>query len=170
MWKRNGLAKTLSQDAEEITKFWATRNEVKQKLKEVYEKDEKEAIKHLSEDGVTPSQSSNMFVNWNLDRNKIKTILRSLADDRTFQTTFGNLIGGTRFKAATKGILKHTICPNCKENLDSWSHCVECYKLQLGEIKNEKQWLLNIRLILEKIKTETPGKYTPSNSIHTWYK
>ena len=92
-----------------------------------------------------------------------------MADDRTLQTTFGNLMGATRFKASEKGKLWHTVCPKCKTKIDSWEHCAECYQIETKEIKNEKQWLANIRDITKKIKTVAPAQYATSNIQHTQY-
>ena len=160
----------LGQDRKHIAGFWATQEEVKMVLKEVHEIDEQKVIKYLA-DGKSQkrSQSIQMCHNWNLDRKRIRKILASMADDRTLQTTFGNLMGATRFKASGKGKIWHTVCPKCKTEIDSWEHCVKCYQIQAKEVKNEKQWLANIRDITEKIKTATPAKYTTSNIQHTQY-
>ena len=91
-----------------------------------------------------------------------------MADSRMLQTTLANLIGGTRFKIANKGVLKHTVCPKCNEELDSWRHCAECYGLKISDIHNEKQWLQNIRQLMEKIKTDTPGKYKEAEAEYQW--
>ena len=167
-WKERDRLDFIKKEGCKVAKFWATQQEVKQKLKDIYEEDERKAISCLASVEDKPSQSSRMFLNWNLDRSKVKKILRSMADDRKLQTTFGNLIGGTRFKTANKGKLNHTICPKCKENIDTWRHCVKCHELKVGEIGNEKQWLGNIRQIIEKISTETPGKYTASETAYVW--
>ena len=110
-----------------------------------------------------------MCLNWDLNRSKIRKILAHLEEDRTLQTTFANLVGAIRFKAGKKGRLWHTVCPNCKKEIDSWEHCVSCYQIKAKEAKNEKQWLANIKEIIEKIKTATPAKYTASEHQHIHY-
>ena len=86
--------------------FWAAQEEVKKVLKEVNELDEQAVMKHLATGrGRNESQSCRMCLNWDLDRGKIRKILAHLAEDRTLQTTFANLVGATRFKAGEKGKL-----------------------------------------------------------------
>ena len=107
--------------------FWATQDEVKKVLKEVTEIDEQAAVNYLAE-GIAQkrSQSCEMRKNWNLDREKFREILAHMAEDRTLQTTFGNLLGATRFKAGKQGKQWRTVCPKCKERIDSWRHCADC--------------------------------------------
>ena len=41
-----------------------------------------------------------------------------------------------------------------------------CYQLEAVEIKNEKQWLANIKTISSERKTATPATYVASNQRH----
>ena len=92
-----------------------------------------------------------------------------MAQDRTLQTTFANLMGATRFKASKQGKLWRAICPKCREAADSWSHCVTCHQLEVTEIGNEKKWLANIKAIVSKNKTATLAKNAASNLRHREY-
>ena len=169
--KKGKIEAILGQERKYMAGFWATQDEVKKVLKEVNEIDEQAVTNYLAEGNAqTKSQSCNMCRNWNLDRGEIRKILAHLAEDRTLQTTFGNLLGATIFKAGKQGKLWHTVCPKCKERIDSWSHCAECYQLEIKEAKNEKQWLANIKEIIKEIKTATPAKYITSEVRHTQYR
>ena len=137
-WRGRDADQAVRIDEKEVAKFRATQQEAKQKSKDIYEEDERAAIVSLAKEGGRPSQSSKMFLNWNLGRGKVRKIPRHMADNRELQTTFGNLIGGTRFKSAKKRTLKRNMCPNCKENIDTWKHCVGFCSFSLGEIKNAK--------------------------------
>ena len=99
----------------------------------------------------------------------MKKILAHMAEGRTLQTTVGNLTGATRFEASTQGKIWHTVCLKFKTATDSWSHCAKCYKQEVGTIKNEKQWLANIKTIAQHIKTATPAKFVTSKVIHEHY-
>ena len=118
-WKRQNAEQALKLDKRQVANFWATRQEVKQKLEDIYEEEERKAILSLAEEGDRPSQSSRKFLNLNLDGGEVKRILSHMANDRKLQTRSGNLVRGTRFENAKKGQIRHTICPNCKENLDT---------------------------------------------------
>ena len=58
----------------------------------------------------------------------------------------------------------------CKDNIVSWEHCAQCYKLEVRDPANEKQWLDNIKEIITKTQTETPSKYIISDKQHEHYK
>ena len=53
--------------------------------------------------------------------------------------------------------------------MNSRGRCVECYGLEGGIIKNEKQWLANIKKIAQHIRTATLAKYITSEVIHEHY-
>ena len=130
----------------------------------IKEEGEQKVFELLARRDRKPSYSCNMYRNWAMDRNKIKKILGSLDDDRMLQTTFGNLIGATRFKTIKEGELRGTVCPKCKKAVDTWKHCVECHEIQFRSSANEKQWLRNIRTIMETVKTTTPGKFEAADT------
>ena len=135
--KETGTVDILEPERKHMAGFWATQQEVKQALRDVNEVDEQAAKRYGGSD--QRSQSSTVRKNWDLDRTKIKEILAHLAEDGELQTTFGNFMGATGFKASRQGKLSHTVCPNCKTAADTRSHCVACYQLEVVEIKNGKQ-------------------------------
>ena len=145
--------------------MWATQEEVKEKLKEVQEANEMDVIKHLAERSRDQSSSAKTIMEWNLNRNKVRGILRHLAKERKLQTTFANLIGATRFKAVKDGKLRHTICPRCKE-IDSWEHCMQCYGVDPGNGQEHNSWLRHIEGMMQNITTDTPAAYVASEMLH----
>ena len=106
-----------------------------------------------------------MYVNWNLDREKVKKILQHLAQDRAHQTTITNLLGATRFKTVKKGVLHHTLCPKCGA-VDSWEHCIWCYNLKVDTQVEENAWLSRVKNIAEAIVTDNPSMYTAADIEH----
>ena len=154
---------------QQIAGSWATQQEVKQTLKETNEKDEQKALYYLAAECDTASQSSRMRINWGLNRTKIKNIMAHMAEGRILHATFGNLMGATRFETREQGEVWHTMSPKCKKYVDNWSHCVDCHQLEVGEIKNEKQWLANTKVIIRSIRTDPPAKYVATNIRHERY-
>ena len=168
--KDSEVGKILGPERINMAGFWATQEEVKKALKEANEVDEQPVVQHLANrKGQMESKSCTMCRNWDLDRNRVKKIMAHLAEDRALQTNFANLVGATRFKAGAKGKIWHTICPKCKDNIDSWEHCAKCYRLEAQAPVNEKQWLANIKEILVKTQTDTPAKYMASDKQHEHY-
>ena len=142
----------------------ATQTEVKEKLKEEQEKDELAVILNLANKENDNSLSSRTIMEWELDRSKVREILRHLATNRKLQATFVNLVGTTRFKAVKEGKLRHTICPRCKE-VDSWEHCITCYGVSPVGTQEHRLWLQPIEKMMYEITTDTPAQYIASELI-----
>ena len=79
--------------------LWATQLEVKEKLEVAQEEDGQRAIRYLAKGGRGPSASSQLLINWGLDREQIAKILRHLEGDGALQTPANNLVDVTRFNA-----------------------------------------------------------------------
>ena len=140
--------------------FWASQQEVKTKLKQCQEKHEMMVIDHLANRKEMTSESSQILTEWNLDRDKIKSILSHLSHSRTLQVTFANIIGATRFKTLVSNKLVKTRCPKCKKDVDSWKHLTDCYGATPPEEQARKIWLKNITHFIETIYAENPAKPT----------
>ena len=136
--------------------LWATRAEVKDKIQEIQEKGEQTVIQHLAQRGENPAAPAGTIIKWNFNRDRTRAILQQLAGDRKLQTTFTNLIGNTRFKAVMEGKLRHTMCPKCQA-IDSWEHCMACYKVEVDTMKEGKQWLLHVEKVMKEIAIDTPA-------------
>ena len=141
-----------------IPTFWASQQEVKTKLKLHQETHELEILKHLAQRTESASESSQIFLEWNLNREKIKSIMNHLSYSRTLQVTFANIIGATRFKTLVANKLTKTRCPNCKKQIDSWNHLTDCYGAIPPEEQARKLWLANITQFIETIYAENPAK------------
>ena len=90
-------------------------------------------------------------------------ILRHLADNRTLQATFANLIGATQFKTVEDNILMKTKCPKCKKP-NTWEHHLKCYNLQTPQITQTKLWLESIKGYITTIATPQLAKLEASQS------
>ena len=56
------------------------------------------------------------------------------------------------------------------KGMDSWSHCVRCHLLEVKEIRNEKQWLANEKVIVSTLQTATQEKNIAPNQRHLDYR
>ena len=138
--------------------IWATQTEVKGKLKAAQEAGELRALAALAQRRDARSASARMLINWGLDRERPKRILSHLETGRVFQTTFTNLVGATRFKAIKEGELRHTCCPKCG-GIDSWMHCVQCYRIEISPVTNEQTRLSAVKKLVQLIATDSPASY-----------
>ena len=144
--------------------FWATQQEVKDKLKTEQDKQEVKVLKKLATRPSNASISGKIPKFLNLDKAKIRMLLRTLARSRPLQVTLCNLIAAGRFKTIHNNQLMRTQCPRCKEP-DSWGHHMECFRDQLAGLKtkNDIEWKRNMLLYIKSIHTEHPAKYTASD-------
>ena len=127
--------------------------------------DELTGVQFLAARECAPSASSKMIVEWKVDRGRMGKIIQHLARDRKLQTTFTSLAGAARFKAANEGKLRHTFCPECQP-VDSWSHCMKRYGLELNSALGDKQWLLCIEKLVKDMTTESPATYKAAEPGH----
>ena len=146
------LEEDLKLEQLRLPRFWASQQEVKTKLKEAQENNELKIFRIMADREVQRSYSCNMYLNWGLNRELVKKILRNMSGNRILQYTFGNLVGATRFKAIEKGELRHTRCPKCRQAVDSWKHCVECYTIGTEKAENEYNHIKKTPFIKEQIQ------------------
>ena len=97
---------------------------------------------------------------WNLDREKIKSITNQLAHSRPLQVTFANIIGATRYKTLVRNNIVATRCPKRKEQIDDWNHLTECHKINKPEEGKEKEWLKSVTKFIEAVQMDNPAKPT----------
>ena len=95
--------------------FWATQQEVKDKLKIEQDKQEAVVLKKLATGGPNASISGKILKFLKLGKAKIRTILRTLARSRPLQVTFCNLVGAGRFRTIQDTQLMRTQCSKCKK-------------------------------------------------------
>ena len=151
------LRKQKQQQMQNLPVFWATQAEVKEKLKLQQEKHELNVIHCLAERTDKKSLTSQILLLWELDRGKIRTILRFLADNRKLPTTFSSMVGATRFKQIVGNKLTPTVCPKCDQCTDTWEHLLQCYDLKTPkDTGKEKIWLEEVKAYLETIQKGKP--------------
>ena len=144
----------------------ATQEEVKDRLTELQQEDEQKTIKHLANRERDESISAQIITEWKPERKSVREILQYLSSERKLQTTFTNLVGATRFKTVKNSELHHTVCPKCAA-VDTWSHCMQCYDIDLIKEHRTKDWLPMIEKAMRKITTDTPAKYQSAETLHT---
>ena len=140
------------------------RKGVKQHLIEKQNEDEAKAIQFLAENIAEPSLAGRIYREWGLSRTVIKECQVVMARNRTWQVTFNNLIGGTRFKALQGSKMARTRCPRmgCEE-LDSREHFKYCYRARMpaGPNGNEKiSWMAET---CKKVATDNPARPWPTD-------
>ena len=103
---------------------------MKEHLNHCQIKGEDAVIAYMSEELEEKSISSMIYKEWELSRAGIRECHEAMTHSRAMQTTFNNLIGGSRFKVLVKGVLMRTICQNsgCGK-IDSWERFKACYKV-----------------------------------------
>ena len=115
----------------------------------------KKVIEYLATRLGNSSITSQILLLRKVDREKIRAILKFIADKRKLQTAFASIIGATRFKQILQNKLTITACPKCGIEIDSWAHLTQCYKLIMPIAKEkEKIWLEEVREYLETIQAQ----------------
>ena len=86
-----------------------------------------------------------------------------MAESRSLQVTFNNIVGATRFKTFEGSQLRKAKCQRkgCGA-IDSWEHFLACYQVpDLGNCDRKTKIRL-IKEICEKAEVDNPGRPKPS--------
>ena len=104
-----------------------TSEEVKERVKQRYERDEAKILPLLCGRG---SLSGTIFTRLRLTRGIIREVMNELSRSRVLQATFASIVCATRFKFFQGDSLLHTECGYCGQ-IDSFSHLISC--VNIGE-------------------------------------
>ena len=147
-------------------KGWTTRlprvpittDELKGELKKLYEKDELQIMKQLSEIG---SASASIVVFLELTRTVVNEAYQMLRDQPEVQQNLTEILSATRYKTYSQGHMHHIKCPRktCFKQ-DSFRHMIECYNLTNDIKKGPEATPFLVKMARETYRGKK-GKYIP---------
>ena len=144
-----------------------TQEEVKTMLRSKQDHDEAEAIKFLADSPTTLSVASRIYRNWNLNRQVIKDCHVAMAQSRSLQATFNNIVGATRFKVFEDSHLRKARCQKAGcGSIDSWEHFCACYEVpEIGHLPH-KERVKEIVNVCYRAEVSNPVRPQPSEVIY----
>ena len=126
--------KAMEKRGERIARLPLTQEEIKTRIKTVFEQDEMRAIERLRDLGST---SCGIYLRLGLTRRTIKETLKRLPYCRPLQVTLCSIICATRFKFYENGRLLSTVCQRKESGMvDNFDHLIDCTGLRLQNFQS----------------------------------
>ena len=84
---------------------------------------------------MNPSMAFQIFMDWDLCRQQVELILRSLNTASKLQTTLSNRIGATRSQTVISGKLVASLRPKCNKESDNWTHYEQRFQFVVATLR-----------------------------------
>ena len=107
----DGACRRIQVNIASLPEFWATRGEVEGTFRGLRDKEELVILRQPLRRETNLSLPRNVFLEWDLHRQRARDMLARFANDRTLQATFGNLVGATLLKPLGNNMLMCAKCP-----------------------------------------------------------